>query len=278
MNLDDFIVIGNQQEASAYEKAKSFMSAYKSGELDLLVKNGSIIDKYEAYENLGNVSSALFRTTADTNIKHELWLSKSKSACLKEYFQSPIPTFDSENFSKDRIREIAIKSSESLNILEIKHYLRSMGVLLIYQPFIPGSRIDGAVFKLQNGTPCISLSIRFKRADNVWFTLLHELSHIALHYDKLDTAIIDDLREANDSIIERQANNLAVNSICPRDIFRSLRSKITGKDKDLIIDSKTAQVHPALLAGIIRHRNSYKLFSDQVNNNAYYQDTVKGIT
>jgi len=278
MNLDDFIVVGKQQQVDAREKAASFMRAYNAGELESLLKNGSIIDKYDAYEHLGHGTTALFRTTANQNIKHELWLSKSKSTCLKEYFQYPTPVFKIENFSNSQIREIAMRSQKSLSILEIKHHLRSIGIILIYQPFIPGSKIDGAAFKLPNGTPCVSISMRFKRADNIWFTLLHELAHVALHYNDLDVAIIDDMEAINDSKAERQANALASNSICPRDIYRSLKSKITTKEKDLLEDAKLAQVHPALLAGIIRHSTSYTIFGDQVNSDQYFEETVKGIT
>ena len=40
-----------------------------------------------------------------------------------------------------------------------------------------------------NGAPVAALTLRYDRLDNFWFTLLHELAHIALHMDGNQTTI-----------------------------------------------------------------------------------------
>ncbi len=37
------------------------------------------------------------------------------------------------------------------------------------------------------------MSLRYDRVDNFWFTLIHELSHIAKHYKEQNSIIVDDL-------------------------------------------------------------------------------------
>ncbi|PCI50581.1 MAG: hypothetical protein COB43_00145 [Oceanospirillales bacterium] len=277
MKLDDFLVFGLQQERASNDKAKKFLEAYRSGQLKKLLNLNAISSISEAYSLLSQDSSALFRKSTDIDLKHEIWLTKSKESCVKYYIKNQIPDFDINNFDENNIRSIAKSTRESLNLLNVKKHLSSIGIILVKQPYIEGSRIDGAAFRLLNGTPCISLSSRFKRVDSVWFTLLHELSHIALHYDQLDTPIIDDLQKDSSERIERQANKIASSAVCPRDIFRSLKSKITGNATDLERDSLLAGVHPALLAGMIRHDRSYKLFSEYVNDNSLYKESMEGL-
>ncbi|GAB78780.1 HTH-type transcriptional regulator / antitoxin HigA [Austwickia chelonae] len=55
-----------------------------------------------------------------------------------------------------------------------------VGVRLVYEEALPGSRIDGAAFLLNGdpNQPVIALSGRGKRFDKVLFTLLHEVAHV----------------------------------------------------------------------------------------------------
>jgi len=64
---------------------------------------------------------------------------------------------------------------------------------LILEP-LPGTKIDGASFWLDNDSPVIVLSMRFDRIDNFWFTLMHEVGHLK----KRDGALDVDLRISQD--------------------------------------------------------------------------------
>ena len=60
------------------------------------------------------------------------------------------------------------------------------------------------------------MTLRYSRLDNYWFVLFHELSHIILHYDKLQSPIFDDLDKESGDDIELDANYYAMEHLVPR--------------------------------------------------------------
>lgn len=77
-------------------------------------------------------------------------------------------------------------------------------------PHLSKTYVDGVVIKTDNG-PVIGMSLRYDRVDNFWFTLIHELSHIAKHYKEQNSIIVDDLDSnihQNCEKIENEANEL----------------------------------------------------------------------
>ena len=53
--------------------------------------------------------------------------------------------------------------------------------MLIVEPQVPGLKIDGAAF-IVDGRPVIGMTLRTDTVDNFWFTLMHELAHVTLHF------------------------------------------------------------------------------------------------
>ena len=72
-------------------------------------------------------------------------------------------------------------------------------------------KIDGAAF-LVDEIPVIGMTLRLDAVDNFWFTLLHEVAHVILHYrtglasgffDDVDNPAIDELESRSRTIRER---------------------------------------------------------------------------
>ena len=66
------------------------------------------------------------------------------------------------------------------------------------------------MFLAPTGHPVVVLTLRHNRLDNFWFTLMHELAHLALHMNSDNTWYLDNL-DVPTGIdgIERQADILA---------------------------------------------------------------------
>ncbi|MFB2760630.1 ImmA/IrrE family metallo-endopeptidase [Shewanella xiamenensis] len=163
-------------------------------------------------------------------------------------------------------------STEPENILQVKSILAENGIALFYEPAIKNSGVDGVTGKLPDGTPYIGMSLRHSRLDNFWFTLLHELGHVVLHYDLLDEPIIDNFDEEtgspSESEIESEANHFALNHLIPLRTWKT--SKVFfGKysDKDTVVElAKQIGTHPAIVAGRVRKEfNDYRVHSDIVH-------------
>ena len=76
---------------------------------------------------------------------------------------------------------------------EIRHVPRILadaGIRFVLVEALPSSGIDGVCCWIDRKHPVIALSLRFDRIDWFWFTLLHELRHVA-NGDGKDVVVID---------------------------------------------------------------------------------------
>lgn len=80
---------------------------------------------------------------------------------------------------------------------KIKKCLANCGIALVFLPHLKGSFLQGASF-LDGNKIVVGLTARGKDADKFWFSLFHELAHIALGYvGQLNGTYEDDERTAN---------------------------------------------------------------------------------
>jgi len=63
------------------------------------------------------------------------------------------------------------------DIGQVQAWFAAAGVPLIYVPPLPGGKIDGVSFSLETH-PAIAITGRGKRFDKIFYTILHEASHI----------------------------------------------------------------------------------------------------
>ena len=143
-----------------------------------------------------------------------------------------------------------------------------IGIILVFVPTIKSAKIDGMVGKMLSGRPFISMSLRHKRLDNFWFTLLHELGHLKYHFELLDKPIIENLDDELISDIEIEANIFALTAFIPRKLWNRTPLKYGRKYdvKELLRVANEFDVHPAIIAGRLRRENQdYTIFSDIVS-------------
>lgn len=144
--------------------------------------------------------------------------------------------------------------------------LREKGILLVVEPQLPHTLLDGAALLLLESTPIVGLTLRHDRLDNFWFTLLHELGHIFLHFSRgLDAGFIDDLDEISTEKTETEADSFARSNLLPDEAWNSSPARFS-KSADLIRSfAESRSIHPAIVAGRIRReRNNYRIFDELV--------------
>ncbi|MCK9777550.1 ImmA/IrrE family metallo-endopeptidase [Pseudomonas syringae] len=214
--------------------------------------------------NATNNSAVLYRKNHSAEeTKIQAWLSlvseKSKYAVLSQEF----PKF--QGLSREQLREIALLSLEPSRTTSLIEFLaRTYGVLLVVEPGFKSMKMDGCTFKLSQGTPVVGIALRYNRYDSFWFTLMHELTHISLHYQHLDQPILDDFEENNESEIEIEANIIAKDSLVSRENWRLIWNARTDK-RQFLMYCERASVHPAIAAGMLRHQaKNYKLYPELV--------------
>ena len=171
------------------------------------------------------------------------------------------------SLTSDVLRDIAKLSFFVEGPILAREYLKKLGVILVVVPHFPKTYLDGASFILENGTPVVAMTLRHDRADNFWFCLIHELVHIARHLSDKNDMIVDDLDLwecglASEDPREREADQETEKAlVSDPEIERGL-TKERLSTAELISLARHLRVHPAVVAGRIRHRTKdYRLFS-----------------
>jgi HTH-type transcriptional regulator / antitoxin HigA len=171
--------------------------------------------------------------------------------------------FNQDILDKNFIVKVVYLSGLKDGPLRAKEFLQNKGINLVVVPHFERTHLDGAALLNKRGEPIIALSLRYDRLDNFWFTLSHELAHLALgHVHRAeDQCIIDDLdlRGPQDEI-ENEADELARESLIPSQLWNSHPARNTGKLKDILDLASKADIHKSIVAGRIRYeRNNYRI-------------------
>lgn len=142
-----------------------------------------------------------------------------------------------------------------------REYLARHGITLIIEKHFKRTFLDGAAM-LDNDRPIVALTLRHDRFDNFWFALLHELAHVAKHLTAEAPVFIDDLDRSNSEKVEAEADAMAEEALIPEKSWRTAKVRTTLLSEDAIAFAEEIGVHPAIVAGRLRHEEkNFRLLS-----------------
>ncbi len=156
------------------------------------------------------------------------------------------------------MKSLTAFSKEPDGPLKAKDNLAESGVVLIIEPHLPRTRLDGAALMLNGKTPVIGMTLRHDRLDNFWFTLMHEIAHISLHLNNVtDTFFdeLDDLKGSNLSAIEKEADDLASESLIPATKWATSPARLIPSPLAAKSLANDAGVDISIVAGKIRYES-----------------------
>ena len=109
-------------------------------------------------------------------------------------------------------------NNNSGNVLQqVSDILSNNGIRFCVEKKIPNASVDGYSFVADDGIPCIVVSMRFNRIDNLAFAVIHEIGHLKLHVDSMHRSF---LNTAEDSREENEANRYASAVLVPDVLWR----------------------------------------------------------
>lgn len=246
---------GSLKELKEYsiEKLSSFLSSVPNG--------------FELKPALLRTSAHLRSNDKETD-SYALWawqvrvLQKAKEEQLKTNYV--VGTVDLK-----WMRKLAEMSWSNQGPSLAKEYLNRHGIHLIIEPHLPKTYLDGAVCLSANGNPVIALTLRHDKLDNFWFSLMHELAHIALHVDGTETWYLDNLDVQGADEIEQEADALAQESLIPSKYWSVAEIVDTVSVRTL---ASNLSISPCIVAGRARyelgeHSMFGKLFREKIRHN-----------
>lgn len=165
------------------------------------------------------------------------------------------------------MQEIAKLSVKENSPLLVQEALRKHGIILVIEQYFPKTRLDGATLLIDKGNPIIGLTLRHDRLDNFWFTLMHELAHIALHYKDEVNFFYDELDEIKGQDIgakEREADAFAGEALVPTSKWEVSPARLIPSTMAANSLAKEIGVHIAIVAGKIRHEGAGYVYLNDV--------------
>lgn len=179
--------------------------------------------------------------------------------------------YEQGTIDQDFLRDLARLSEFDEGPKLAKERLAKHGIALVVASHLPKTYLDGAALWTVDSVPVVGMTIRYDRLDNFWFCLLHELAHLGRHFNNGDGEVfIDDLQlrersHERDDIREQEADEWAQEALIPSELWDDHPVRSSPSVQNVISLSRQAKVHPAIVAGRIRHeKQNYRLLSQFV--------------
>ena len=162
--------------------------------------------RVSSIENLYNLDSDILYKSR--NGKPELlilWLER----CYKLSLEQSVKKYDSKNvqvlvnYIRDNAKNNVFDENELIKVFN------NNGVKLVIEDDLSTSKIRGA-FKVNRSTPSIYLTRKHHRIADIYFALLHELSHCKTDYNKAKGTNI--ITHCDEDVIDSQALNWMVDN------------------------------------------------------------------
>ena len=219
-----------------------------SASIDVLETRFCDFFQLDSLDDTPALASAFRRSKDDTSPIQLAWLYRAYQIAAK----SPVTgRFTSKALSEcfEELRNLLQEPAETRNVARI---LSKAGIrFVVVEPFT-GSHVDGVCFWLDNQTPVIALTLRIGRIDNFWFTLIHELRHVA-NGDGKDMPIVDEdiCDEESTHEIEKRANREAAEYLIPKAKFDNFVARTTPMYSfpKILGFAATNVIHPGIVIG-----------------------------
>lgn len=270
MNIDDFPLspdgaVNTARFYKAYTSALELMQALPGRRGDAVPVRRLLDLTHQIYSEDGS-ASPFFRASADaSSVGSTLWLSRIKS--VAEWSVASGSVDDFRGVSPSLAEHIVHTSLSADGMLSIERLLARTGVVLVHQAATPGTKVDGCAFRLASGHAVIGLTLRYPRLDYYYFTLMHEIAHVAMHFDRLSDPIVDDLDEESEpNALEVEANRFARDILIPRNEWRTCRARTSLEANHVVEFAHRIGVAPQIVAGRIRKDlKRFDLFSEIIH-------------
>lgn len=163
---------------------------------------------------------------------------------------------------RNKLRELAAYTKEARHLPKL---FSEYGIRFVIIEPLPGGKIDGAAFWLDEHSPVIALSVRYDRIDNFWFTVMHEFSHIkngdSFSLD-LDLESEEEVQEIPHEFAasEQRANIEASGVLIGKSELDSFIARVAPLfSKDRIVQfAHSVKIHPGIVVGQLKYRGELR--------------------
>ncbi|OGS91151.1 MAG: hypothetical protein A2Z95_04975 [Gallionellales bacterium GWA2_60_18] len=235
-------------DASIEEVVQAFLSQVASGARRAVMYRrnfrGEEVDQKTYYSTLAWTARVLIR---------------AKESAINQ----PVK-FDPSKITPELLRDLARLSWLSDGPRLAIEFLAKYGIVVIVEPRLPNTLLDGAAMLTENGVPVVGLTLRYDRIDYFWFTLLHEVAHIWRHLNSSDDIFIDRIENIDSKVMaEKEANRISRDSFIPRGIWKRSSAFLSPTKENIQQLADELHIHPAIVVGRLQYETgSFERFRE----------------
>ncbi|MBW4054638.1 MAG: hypothetical protein HIU83_04420 [Proteobacteria bacterium] len=182
--------------------------------------------------------------------------------------EQKVPKYQKGTVTQDFVHDLVRLSYMDDGPLLAQEFLLKNGIHFVVESHLKHTHLDGAAIKLPDDSPLVAVTLRHDRLDNFWFTLSHELAHIALHFDGEETAFFDDLEQAGLDLFESDADHWASDALIPPESWQTAHLGKRPTIQAVHNFATSLRITPAIPAGRIRKETgNYKLYDGLIGRN-----------
>jgi HTH-type transcriptional regulator / antitoxin HigA len=215
---------------------------------------------------------ALLRRTLNGSLKEEnqysIYAWVARVLIRARELKRPEVRYVQGSITDEFLRQLAKLSRSTEGPLLAREFLAMKGILLVVEPHLPKTRLDGAAILDEDGAPVVGLTLRYNRVDHFWFTLMHELVHVQRHLGRQSSTFVDETEgvrggEFDDDEREAEANIFAAEAFIPRQVWKSSEAYRTKRKDSVVKLADSLMIHPAIVAGRIqRETGRYNILKE----------------
>lgn len=176
--------------------------------------------------------------------------------------------YNKQNLEKI-FEQLSTYTIEETGINQFIKELEAAGVIFFVLPHLQKTYLDGAAF-FSGKNPVIVYTGRYKRIDNFWFTVVHEIAHILNHLDDETPFVLDNFKAGDVSKMETEANMLAAEKLKHTQIIDYLESYLGYLPVSRVEECAAEyKIHPSIIIGKLAHEKKISY-----SNQSLYNDNV----
>lgn len=167
--------------------------------------------------------------------------------------EQDIPVYRPGTVTREFVQDLVRLSYLNDGPLLAREYMQKHGIRFVVERHLGKTHLDGAAIRLSDGAPLVALTLRYDRLDNFWFTLCHELAHIALHFEGDEqAAFFDDLEQAGADHAEDEADRWASEALIPAASWNIANLGTHPTPHQVVEFAAGLRINPAIPAGRVR--------------------------
>lgn len=141
------------------------------------------------------------------------------------------------------------RTDPSVFSVKLVEMLAYVGVALVFVRELPGTRVMGATRWLSPERALVQLSLRYRRDDQFWFALFHELGHLLEGSRRRGYIEVEDTPDAE----EGAADQFASRELLPQTAYDDFTTAADFSEPAVLEFARSVDVAPGIIVGRLQH-------------------------